>query len=71
METKLVCGLTTQASGGHRCIIRCDVLQHHDTSAVIPLYADPARCMDEVHTACVFHIKIVTGEWEPGRPVIH
>lgn len=66
-----VCGLTTQASSGHRCIIGGDVLQHHDTSAVIPLYADPTRCMDQVHAACVFHIKSVTGKWEPGRPVVH
>lgn len=58
-----LCGLTTQALGGHRCIICGDVLQHHDASTVIPLYVDPTRCLDQVHAACVFHIKGVKGEW--------
>lgn len=66
-----VCGLTTQASSGHRCVAGGDVLQHHDTGAVIPLYADPARRVDQIHAACVFHIKSVAGEWQPDRSVVH
>lgn len=63
MKSKLVCtgvcvcGLTTQASSGHRCITRSVVLQHHNPRAMIPLYADLARCVNQVHAACVFHIK--------------
>lgn len=75
MQSKLVCacmcGLTTQASSGHGCIISGDVLQHHDTSTVIPLYADSARCVDQVHAACVFHIKRVAGERKSGRSVVY
>lgn len=75
MQSNLVCmclcGLTTQASSGHRCVIRSAVLQHHDAGAVIPLYADPARCVDQVHAACVFHIKRVTGEWKSSRSVVY
>ena len=62
-----MCGLTTEASSGHRRIIRSDVLQHHDAGAVIPLYADPARCVDQVHAARVFHVERVTGERESSR----
>lgn len=62
---------TTKASSGHRCIMRSDVLQHQDASAVIPLYADPARCVDQVHAACVFHIKRVTGVWKSSRSVVY
>lgn len=66
-----LCGPTTQASSGHRCIIGGDVLQHHDASAVIPLYADPTRCLDQVHAACVLHVKGVTGKGKFCRSVVH
>lgn len=64
-------GLTTQAVSGHRCVVSSDVLQHHDASAVIPLNADPTRCIDQVHAACVFNIKRVTGKRQFGRPVVY
>lgn len=63
--------LTTQASGGNRGFIGSNVLQHHDASAVVPLYADPARCMDQVHAARVLHIKRRAREWKPDRSVVH
>lgn len=65
------CGLTTQALSGHRCIVGGDVLQHHDASAVIPLYADSTGCLDQVHATGVLHIKRVTGEWKPCSSVVY
>lgn len=62
---------TAQASSRHRCIMGGDVLQHHDAGAVIPLYADPAGCLDQVHAACVFHEKRVMGKWKSHRSVVH
>lgn len=62
---------TTQASSGHRCIIGGNVLQHHDASAVVPLYADPAGCLDQVHAARVFHVKRVMGKGKSHRSVVH
>lgn len=64
-------GLTTQPSSGRRCVAGGDVLQYHDTRAVIPLYADPAWRVDQVHAACVFHIKSLVGEGEPDGSVVH
>lgn len=56
---------------GNRCVIRSDVLQHHDASAVIPLYADPTRCMDQIHATCVFHIQRVAREWQFRGSVVY
>lgn len=56
---------------GNRCVIRSDVLQHHDASAVVPLYADPTWSMDQIHATCVFHIQRVAGEWQFRGSVIY
>lgn len=71
MYVCVLCGLTTKAASGHRCIISGDVLQHHDASAVIPLYADPTRCVYQIHAACVFHIQRVTGERKSSWSVVN
>lgn len=63
--------LTAQASSWHGCIIGGNVLQHHDAGAVIPLHADPARCLDLVHAASVLNGKRVMGEGESNRSVVH
>lgn len=60
MSRVCVHGLTTQATSGDECMTRSIVLQHHNPCAMIPLYADAARCVDQVHAACIFHIKGVT-----------
>lgn len=67
----LILGPTAQASSRHRCIIGGNVLQHHDAGAVIPLYADPAGCLDQVHAACVLHEKGVMGKGKSHRSVVH
>lgn len=67
----LVLEPTAQASSRHRCVIGGNVLEHHDAGAVIPLHADPARCLDQVHAACVLHKKRVMGKGKSHRSVVH
>lgn len=65
------CGLTTQASSGHRGVVGGDVLQHHDACAVIPLHADATGGLDQVHATGVLHIKRVMREREPCSSVVY
>lgn len=61
--------LTAESSCGG--VIRFCVLKDHDTSAMVPLYANPTGRVNDVHCPGVINMEVLSGERQAGRNLIH
>lgn len=63
--------ITTSAEPPGGGVIRSSVLQHHDASAVVPLYVDATGCVYDVHGPGVVNMEVLPAERKPSCDLIH